>query len=74
MLFESEGTSFTGFIREERLQRALAKLLSPLSDHLRISQIAYAVGFNDLSYFNRAFRHRFGRSPGEARAARPSAS
>ena len=74
MLFESEGTSFTGFIREERLQRALAKLLSPLSDHLRISQIAYAVGFNDLSYFNRAFRHRFGRSPGEARAARPSDS
>lgn len=74
MLFESEGTSFTEFIREERLQRALARLLNPRCDHLRISEIAYEVGFNDLSYFNRAFRHRFGRSPGEARAARPADS
>ena len=70
MLFESEGTSFTDFIREERLQRARSKLLSSRFDHLRISEIAYEVGFNDLSYFNRAFRRRFGQSPGQLRAGR----
>lgn len=70
MLFESEGKSFSEFVREERLQRARSKLLSPRFDHLRISEIAYEVGFNDLSYFNRAFRRRFGHSPGEARKER----
>jgi AraC-like DNA-binding protein len=33
----------------------------------RISEIAYQVGFNDLSYFNRTFRRRFGPSPGAMR-------
>ena len=67
MLFESEGTSFSESVREQRLRRARSKLLSRRFDHLRISDIAYEVGFNDLSYFNRAFRRRFGHSPGEVR-------
>ena len=67
MLFESEGTSFTEFIREERLKRARHMLLSPRFEHRLISDIAYEVGFNDLSYFNRRFRRRFGASPGEVR-------
>lgn len=71
MLFESEGTCFTEFVREERLQRARSKLLSRRFDHLLISEIAYTAGFNDLSYFNRAFRRRFGRSPGEVRQGHP---
>lgn len=68
MLFESEGTSFTEFVREERLKRARRMLLTPRLDRLLISEIAYEVGFNDLSYFNRMFRRRFGLSPGEIRA------
>jgi AraC-like DNA-binding protein len=67
MLFESEGTSFSEFVRGERLKRAHRMLLSRRFDHLRISEIAYEVGFNDLSYFNRSFRRRFGCSPGETR-------
>jgi AraC-like DNA-binding protein len=67
MLFESEGTSFTEFVREERLKQAHRMLLSQRFDHLRISDIAYRVGFNDLSYFNRVFRRRFGGSPSEVR-------
>ncbi|HJS90560.1 MAG TPA: AraC family transcriptional regulator [Steroidobacteraceae bacterium] len=70
MLFEAEGTSFTEFVREERLKKARSKLLSRRFDHLRISEIAYEVGFNDLSYFNRVFRHRYGQSPGELRERR----
>jgi AraC-like DNA-binding protein len=72
MLFEGEGLTFTEFVREQRLLRARSKLLSARCDHLRISDIAYESGFNDLSYFNRAFRRRFGHSPGEARERRRS--
>ena len=32
-----------------------------------ISQIAYNVGFNDLSYFNRTFRRRYGVRPTDLR-------
>lgn len=67
MLFESEGTSMTEFVLEERLKRARAILLSPRFAARRITEIAYDVGFNDVSYFNRTFRRRFGLSPGELR-------
>lgn len=71
MLFASDGTSFSEFVREERLKRARRMLLGSRFDHLRISEIAYSVGFNDLSYFNRSFRRRFGCSPGEMRELSP---
>jgi AraC-like DNA-binding protein len=67
MLFEGDGTSITEFVRDARLNRARALLLSPRSAGRRIAEIAYEVGFNDLSYFNRSFRRRFGHSPSEAR-------
>ncbi|HET7614712.1 MAG TPA: helix-turn-helix domain-containing protein [Gemmatimonadaceae bacterium] len=72
MLFESESTTFTEFVREERLTRARSKLLSPRFAARRIAEIAYEVGFNDLSYFNRSFRRRFGHSPSEVREMRRS--
>jgi AraC-like DNA-binding protein len=72
MLFEREGTTFTEFIRVERLNRARRILLTPHAQHRSISEIAYSVGFNDLSHFNRSFRRRFGCSPGEMRRARIS--
>jgi AraC-like DNA-binding protein len=67
MLFEQEGTTFTAFVREQRLVRARAMLVSPRFDHLRIGEIAFELGFGDLSYFIRVFSQRFGMSPGEAR-------
>jgi AraC-like DNA-binding protein len=42
-------------------------LLSPRFAGRRIAEVAYEVGFNDLSYFNRSFRRRFGLSPREVR-------
>lgn len=71
MLFEDEGTTFTQFVREQRLGLARSMLVSPRFDDRRISDVAFDVGFGDLSYFNRAFNQRFGMSPGEARAGRP---
>jgi AraC-like DNA-binding protein len=67
MLFESEDTSMTEFVLEERLKRARTLLLDPRFAARRIAEIAYEVGFNDVSHFNRTFRRRFGRTPGELR-------
>lgn len=67
-LFEAEGISFTGYVTERRLARAHAMLTAPLRAPATISAIAYDVGFGDLSYFNRAFRRRYGATPSEIRA------
>jgi AraC-like DNA-binding protein len=67
-LFEAEGLSFTSYVIERRLARAHALLTEPLRAPAPISAIAYDVGFGDLSYFNRAFRRRYGATPSEIRA------
>jgi AraC-like DNA-binding protein len=54
------------FLRTVRLKRA-ATLLQQKSD--TISQIAYGVGFNNLSYFNKCFKEQFGMTPGQYAAA-----
>lgn len=66
-LFEAEGLSFTNYVTERRLARAHALLTEPLRAPAPISAIAYDVGFGDLSYFNRAFRRRYGATPSEVR-------
>jgi AraC-like DNA-binding protein len=67
-LFEAEGLSFTSYVTERRLARAHALLTDPMRAPPPISAIAYDVGFGDLSYFNRAFRRRYGATPSEIRA------
>jgi len=69
MLFETDGTTFTQFVRSERLARACAMLSSPRWRASKVVEIALACGFGDLSHFNRAFRAEFGASPSEVRAA-----
>ncbi|MGY8704675.1 helix-turn-helix transcriptional regulator [Bradyrhizobium sp. 18BD] len=58
------GASFTTRLNELRRRKA-ADLLAHREG--RISDIAFACGFNDLSYFNRCFRRRFGLTPTAAR-------
>jgi AraC-like DNA-binding protein len=70
MLFEGDGTTFSTFVREQRLLQARIMLISPRYAGRSISSIAFAVGFGDLSHFNRSFRGRFGASPTEVRLAR----
>ncbi|HEX3570946.1 MAG TPA: helix-turn-helix transcriptional regulator, partial [Acidobacteriaceae bacterium] len=67
-LFEAEGTSFSEFVLAQRLEKAHSMLTNPLYAHRAISSVAYDVGFNDLSYFNRAFRRRYGSTPSEVRS------
>jgi AraC-like DNA-binding protein len=69
-LFEIDGTSFSEFVLDQRLAKAYRMLTNPLYFHRAISNVAYDVGFNDLSYFNRAFRRRYALTPSEARHGR----
>jgi AraC-like DNA-binding protein len=66
-LLAATGIGFSERVMELRLQRAKALLSSPASREMRIGDIALDVGFNDISYFNRSFRRRFGSSPSAAR-------
>lgn len=56
------GLSITDFIKSQRLKRA-AQLLS--EHQLNISEVAYAVGFNDRKYFSKEFRKQFDVAPSE---------
>jgi AraC-like DNA-binding protein len=69
MLFESENTTFSQFVRNERLARVHRMLANPAHARSPISAIAFDAGFVDLSHFNRAFRSAYGRTPSDVRAA-----
>ena len=69
-LFEMEQSNYSAFVLGERLTRAHRLLTSPLHAGRPIGAIAYDVGFNDLSYFNRTFRRRYGATPSDVRDAR----
>jgi AraC-like DNA-binding protein len=69
-LFEIDGTSFSEFVISHRLANAYRMLTNPLHSRHPITNIVYEVGFNDLSYFNRAFRQRYGSTPSEVRHGR----
>ena len=59
------GIKFVDYIARVRFDNAL-KLLE--EGDLRISEVAFAVGFQSLSQFNRVFKRRSGKSPTEYRA------
>lgn len=67
MLFECTGTTFTEFVRNERLDRTHQMLSNPRFHGRKIVEIALACGLGDLSHFNRDFRARFGAAPSDVR-------
>jgi AraC-like DNA-binding protein len=73
-LMRVEGVGLAAFILEQRLEGAALWLNEPRHAHLTIMQIAYGWGFGDLSHFHRAFRLRFGQSPGQYRRERSAAN
>ncbi|HZR05555.1 MAG TPA: helix-turn-helix domain-containing protein [Candidatus Udaeobacter sp.] len=62
---KATGLKFTDYVARMRLEDARTRLLNP---NLRISEIAYDVGFQSLTQFNRTFKRVFGQSPSEFRA------
>lgn len=66
-MFEQQEESFTDYLLERRLQRALRRLQQADTTGQTVVDIAYESGFNNPSWFYRAFKRRFGISPREAR-------
>lgn len=62
---KTTGLTFTDYVARVRLEAAKAELLNP---DRRISEVAYDVGFQSLTQFNRTFKRVFGQSPTEFRA------
>jgi AraC-like DNA-binding protein/ligand-binding sensor protein len=60
MFKKATGLTFTDYLSRIRVAKAKTLLLNP---HLRISEIAYDVGFQSLTHFNRMFRKIVGESP-----------
>src|SRR5262249_44189393 len=61
---EVTGLSFVDYLARIRVTKATELLKNP---ELRISEIAFAVGFQSLSQFNRVFKRLMGGSPTEFR-------
>ena len=58
------GVSFTEYVSRLRTEKAKKLLLNP---NLRVSEIAYEVGFQSLTHFNRVFKRILHESPTDYR-------
>jgi len=63
---EATGTTFVRYVARARFEKAAVLLREA---DLRVSEIAFAVGFQSLSQFNRVFKQFAGKAPTEYRAA-----
>ena len=59
------GMTFTDFVNRARVEKAKRMLMRP---EARITEVAYDVGFQSLSHFNRSFRRIVSESPTEFRS------
>ena len=63
---QATGMRFVEYVSRTRVEKARNLLQNP---RLRVSEIAFDVGFQSLSQFNRAFKQVTGQSPREYRAS-----
>ncbi|HMP83675.1 MAG TPA: helix-turn-helix domain-containing protein [Verrucomicrobiota bacterium] len=59
------GINYTDYLSRVRIEKSKNLLLNP---NLRVSEIAFEVGFQSLTHFNRVFKRILGQSPTEYRA------
>lgn len=67
-LFAAEGARFSAYVLKTRLEMVARALTDPATRSDPVSAVASACGFNDVSYFNRAFRKRYGCTPSDWRS------
>jgi len=67
-VFAAMGTTPSAHILEQRLRRAADRLVA--RPDASITEIAFALGFNDSAYFTRCFRQQFGAAPRDWRLGR----
>jgi AraC-like DNA-binding protein/ligand-binding sensor protein len=68
---KATGINFTEYVSRVRIEKSKNLLLNR---NLRVSEIAYEVGFQSLTHFNRVFKKIVGQSPTEYRAQLPAAA
>ena len=68
MFKKATGINFTEYLARVRIEKAKNLLLNP---NARVSEVAYDVGFQSLTHFNRVFRKLVGESPTEYRKKQP---
>ena len=59
------GISFTDYLTRIRMEKCKNLLLNP---NLRVSEIAFASGFQSITNFNRVFKKVLGQSPTDYRS------
>jgi len=59
------GINFTDYVARVRIEKSKNLLLNP---NLRVSEIAFEVGFQSLTHFNRVFKKLLGQSPTDYRS------
>lgn len=67
-LFEVENETICGLILRRRLEECAKQLGNPARRGQSITEIAFALGFNNSAYFATAFKARFGKTPSQFRA------
>lgn len=67
-LFADEQTTFRDYLTRKRMQLLRRMLADPMQDYRSISDLVMAVGFGDLSWFNKCYRQIYGETPSESRA------
>lgn len=67
MLFQRSGMTVLGWVLERRLHACKQALSDPAYNRHQISEIAFRWGFNSTSHFCRAFKEKYGASPGDVR-------
>ncbi|AFC32954.1 response regulatory protein [Paenibacillus mucilaginosus 3016] len=63
------GVNLSDYVSGIRIDKAKLLLLNP---HLRVSQVAEMVGYEDEKYFSKVFKKMVGSSPNEYRKVNPS--
>ena len=66
-LFNDDETTVGQFVQTKRLQRAYEILVADPKGHRTVSEVAYEVGFKNVSHFSRTFSRHFRIAPRDVR-------
>jgi len=66
-ILSEDDTSVGRLLQARRLEHCRRALADPLKMHRNISDIAYSLGFTDMTHFGRRFRQAFGMLPSDYR-------
>jgi acetamidase/formamidase/AraC-like DNA-binding protein len=67
-LLDSQGESFSHYLRDRRLEQAAKALSDPGLRTVPVAEIGFRCGFSEPAHFSRAFRQRHGMAPNAYRA------